>query len=393
MALIAAIVCTFMVLALGMALVSMSTYELKATREQGDTISLRNIAEAGVEQAFRKMNAEPTWRATNASDANFNDAPITATVDGATKTLGTFTVDPIVDQGGDYVQVTAHGYSPSATAANRLEKTVRVTAYKKWGTPFSAAAFGKNGIPLGNGQTDSYTSDVGGYYSQTPGTKGDVRTDSTDPSAITLGPQGISGGKVIFGPGTDLGDVTLDRNRIVDGDADETNDILAAPNTAVMPTVQIPSTAKELRTVSGFSSNTLSSGYLPEGEYWCNEINNSGNDKITMSGKVILYVKGPIAITGKGIVNTSAPANLQIYGTATCTSVKIAGNGNLSAAVYTPQADITLKGGGVYGDVFGALAGKTVSFDGNGTFLHYDEALQKVKGAVIGFRTKTWQED
>jgi hypothetical protein len=384
--------CTFLVLAMGMALVSMSTNELKATKEQGDTVGLRNIAEAGVDRSFQALAANPTWRCTDASDANFNNAPITATVGGATQTLGTFTVDPIQDQGGDYVLVTAHSYYPNATTAGRLEKRVRVTAYKKWGTPFSAAAFGKVGIPLGNGRTDSYTSEKGTYYSQTPGNHGDVRTDSTDPNAITLGPNGISGGKVIFGPGTDLADIDLDRSQIVDGDADESNDILVAPNAAVMPDVQIPSTAKELRTVSGFSSDTLSSGSLPAGEYWCDSINNSGNGMITVTGKVAIYVKGSISITGNGFVNTSAPEYLQIYGTTTCTSVKIAGNGNLSAAVYAPQAAITRNGGGASGDVFGALAGKTVSFDGTGTFLHYDEALQKVKGVVVGFRTKTWQE-
>jgi hypothetical protein len=384
--------CTFLVLAMGIALVSMSTNELKATKEQGDTVGLRNIAEAGVDRSFKALADNPMWRATDTTDANFNNAPITATVGGATQTLGTFTVDPIQDQGGDYVLVTAHAYYPNATTAGRLTKTVRVTAYKKWGTPFSAAAFGKSGVPLANGETDSYNSESGTYGGSNVGNKGDIRTDSTDPDSITIKSNGEANGKVIFGPGTDLSKVDLSKSRINDGDSDESNDILVAPNTAVMPDVTVPAAATELKTVSPFSSDNLTGGTLAAGTYWCNSINITGNSQLVLTGKVTIYVKGSISIGGNGIVNNGVPSDLQIYGTPACTSVDISGNGQLSAAVYAPQADIVLNGSGTNGQVFGALAGKTVSFNGNGTVLHYDEALQKVKGVVVGFRTKTWQE-
>lgn len=393
MALLAAIVCTMVVLALGMALVTLSTHDLKTTNEQGTMTSLRNVAEAGVDQAFKKLNTDPTWRSLDKNDANFNNAPLTATVDGVTKTLGTFTVDPIVEQGGDFVQVVAHAYHPNATDPNRLEKIVRVTAYKKWGMPFSAAAFGKSGVPLANGETDSYNSDNGSYGGANVGNKGDIRTDSTDPSSITIKNNGECNGKVIYGPGTDLSKVSLDKSRINDGDSDESNDIMVAPNTAVMPDVQLPSSGvTRLQNVPGFSSNTLTGGILPGGTYLCDSVDIKGKSMVAITGKVVLYVKGNISIGGNGIANLGAPADLQLYGLPTCTSVDISGNGQLSAAVYAPQADIVLNGGGSNGQVFGALAGNRVSFNGNGTVLHYDEALQKVKGTVLGFRTKTWQE-
>jgi len=392
MALVAAIMCTVLVLALGMALVSLSTHELKATTEQGTNISLRNIAEAGVDSAFRKLGTDPLWRSTNAADPAFNNAPVKATVDGVTKTLGTFTVDPIVEQGGDYVQVVAHAYYPNATAADKLAKTVRVTAYKKWSMPFSAAAFGKSGVPLANGQTDSYNSENGSYGGANVGNKGDIRTDSSDPDSIDIKTQGECNGKVIYGPGTNLNDVDLDTGRINDGDGNEANDILVAPSTATMPDVQIPAGTTALQNVSGQSDNILDGGILPAGSYWCDRIDIKGTSQVILAGKVVLYVKDRIAIGGNGIANFGPPANLQIYGLPTCKQVDISGNGVLSAAVYAPQADIVLNGSGENGQVFGALAGNTVSFNGKGTVLHYDEALQKVKGTVVGFRTKTWQE-
>lgn len=392
-ALVAAIICTFVILAMGMALVSLSTHDMRATDEQGTMIRLRNVAEAGVEQAFERLSADPTWRATDSTDADFNNTPITATVSGQTQTLGTFTVDPIVEQAGDFVQVVAHAYYPNATDSNRLVKTVRVTAYKKWGMPFSAAAFGKSGVPLANGETDSYSSDAGTYGGSNVGSRGDIRTDSTDPSSVTIKSNGQCNGKVIYGPGADLSRVSLDTGRINDNDSDEANDVMSAPNTAVMPDVEVPTTGvTELRDVAGFSSNTLSGGTLPAGKYVCDAVSITGNSRVTLLGPVVLYVKGSIAIGGNGIINSGVPADLQIYGTPQCTSVSISGNGQLSAAVYAPQADIVLNGGGTNGQVFGALAGNRVSFNGNGTVLHYDEALQRVKGSVIGFRTKTWQE-
>ena len=403
-ALIMALCFTMVVLAIGIAMLSLSTNELTATKAQGDTVTMRNLAETGVDRAMARMNAEPTWRCADPanssnSDPAYKDVPVTARVNGVDQTLGTFTVDKIEDLGGDYIRVTARGYYPNATAANKQAKQVRLTAYKRWGTPFSAAAFGKNGVPLANGETDSYNSDNGAYGGSNVGTKGDIRTDSTDPGSIEILSRGECNGKVIYGPGTDLSQVNLDKSRINDGDANEGNDILIAPHTAVMPDVTMPAGTRSLKE-AGYPSNTLSGGELAAGTYWCDSIAINGQGYVSVTGKVILYVKYKIGIGGQGMLNSGVPADLQIYGLPTCTSVAISGNGGLKAAVYAPQADIVLNGGGNNdeedpntGQVFGALAGKTVSFNGFGTVLHYDEALQNVKGTVIGFRTKTWEED
>lgn len=73
------------------------------------------------------------------------------------------------------------------------------------------------------------------------------------------------------------------------------------------------------------------------------------------------------------------PISLQIYGTraataATRQSIDISGNGQLSAVVYAPNADISAKGGGNSGGVFGSLIGNSLTFTGNEMF-YYDESL------------------
>jgi hypothetical protein len=291
------------------------------------------------------------------------------------------------------VQVTARGYTPSAAAPNAIAKQVRVIAYKRWGTPFSAAAFGRAGVPLANGDTDSYNSANGGYSAQAHGSKGDIRTDSTSPGSITIYNNGYCGGNVIYGPSTNLNAVTLDRSRIA-------GSVMAAPCSATMPDVTVPAGAAPISSITGGSNTISGTMSIPAGTYYCDSISLSGHSAVTTTGRVYLYVTGNMSIGGNGILNngdvaggSSLASNLIIYGTPTCTSVSISGNGALTAAVYAPQADIVLNGGGSSGEVYGSLAGKTVSFNGNGTVLHYDEALQEVRGVVTGMSPKSWEED
>lgn len=398
-ALVAAIGFTIVILAVGMAITLMATQEQRATRGSGDTISLRNIAEAGIDRALNEMNRNPQWRCTGSPSA-YTNMPLSVVVGEMNTSLGTFTVDPIVDLGGDYVQVTGHGYWPTAHALGGREKQVRVIAYKKWGTPFSAAAYGREGVPLANGDTDSYDSDHGGYSSQGHGNQGDIRTDSTNPSSITIYNNGYCNGKVIYGPGTDLSSVNLDRGRITDGDSDETNDVLKAAEKATAPDVVVPADARAISTINWGNNSITGSMLIPAGTYYCDGISLNGNECVRTTGQVILYVRGNMSIGGNGILNnndanggSSLASNLILYGTSACTSVTISGNGALTGAVYAPSADIVLNGGGSSGEVYGALAGKTVSFNGNGTVLHYDIALQSLKGVVTGFRPKSWEEE
>lgn len=108
-----------------------------------------------------------------------------------------------------------------------------------------------------------------------------------------------------------------------------------------------------------------------------------------------IYTAGDVSIAGGGIANANEPANFMLFGTRPQGSsppqdINISGNGNLSAVVYAPGADVTLNGGGSSGHVYGAVVGNTVKLTGGSNF-HYDEAL---KDLDLGdtFRLHTWQE-
>ncbi len=127
---------------------------------------------------------------------------------------------------------------------------------------------------------------------------------------------------------------------------------------------------------------TGSNGVSTTGQAFMKTLNNASLD---------LYVAGTITLTGNGILNgtppldshgdptkaqTNAsvqpPSNFTIWGTSTTSqTVRISGNGAISAVIYAPNGDITVNGNG---DVMGAIIGNTVTLSGNGIF-HYDEAL------------------
>lgn len=106
--------------------------------------------------------------------------------------------------------------------------------------------------------------------------------------------------------------------------------------------------------------------------------------KVGGSGKILLennatlkiYTPGSIDISGAGIANSGAPANVQIWGTRSSGSIgqeiKLAGSGALNAVVYAPEAELTMPGGTHFG---GAAVVRTAKFTGSGAF-HYDESLK-----------------
>ena len=128
------------------------------------------------------------------------------------------------------------------------------------------------------------------------------------------------------------------------------------------------------------------------------DITVTGNGQITVAPGVnaTVYFDKNVDIEGNGIINTNnQPANLLFYGvqpsSGTTPYVKLAGNGEITAAVYAPGHDVTIKGGGSSGHVFGSVVGKTVTMNGV-TNLHYDEALGS-NGLINNYQIVSWFED
>lgn len=107
-----------------------------------------------------------------------------------------------------------------------------------------------------------------------------------------------------------------------------------------------------------------------------------------------LWIGGDLTLTGQGVTNPyQNAASAQIYGTAAVPSgstgtqsFKIAGNGQLSATVWAPNADLTIVGNGA---VFGSFVANTVTASGNAEF-HYDESL--ATNGTGKFSIALWRE-
>src|SRR5438552_2940612 len=114
------------------------------------------------------------------------------------------------------------------------------------------------------------------------------------------------------------------------------------------------------------------------------------------AGNAQIYFAGDFSVAGNGIVNSNnQPGDLQLYGIKppdnVTQTVSLGGNAQLTAAVYAPDANVTVNGSGSSGHVFGSIVGKTVVMNGV-TNLHYDEALG-IGGPVTNYKIVSWFED
>ena len=159
-----------------------------------------------------------------------------------------------------------------------------------------------------------------------------------------------------------------------------------------------------LSSVSLSGNQTLTLAGNPDGSPSYIELYVPGNISVTGNSEIILgagvkatiYFQGDVNISGKGMMNpANQPANLLLYGVPPLNGntphVTLGGNGQISAAVYAPDYDVTVNGGGNSGHVFGSVVGKNVSMTGV-TNLHYDEALGNA-GLINNYQIVSWVED
>ncbi|HVJ06184.1 MAG TPA: pilus assembly PilX N-terminal domain-containing protein [Candidatus Saccharimonadales bacterium] len=146
----------------------------------------------------------------------------------------------------------------------------------------------------------------------------------------------------------------------------------------------------------GYGNITISGGakvtFAPGGTYLINSISLSGNSKISTGTSnttpVILNISGknqstPIDFTGGTVTNISSggvptPINLQIQYAGTG-NVKLSGGSQTAAAVYAPNAPISLSGGSNF---YGSLIGSTIT-DTGGTSIFYDRELGSTSSPTL----------
>lgn len=132
--------------------------------------------------------------------------------------------------------------------------------------------------------------------------------------------------------------------------------------------------------------------------YVTGDISSTGNSQIVLQPgvKAKIYFAGNATITGNGLVNiNNQPGDLLLYGVTPLSNatrtLNLGGNGQLSAAVYAPDYDVSIHNSGVRGTVSGSFVGKTVTMTGV-TDLHYDEALG-AGGVINNYKIVSWFED
>jgi len=250
---------------------------------------------------------------------------------------------------------------------------------------------------------------------------GDVATDGNVVNTLSVGNADIKGkvktgpnGTIAIGPNGSVGD----RPWVEGGNHGIKPGWSANDMNVVFPPVTLPATtwlpkSKDNQRINGISYDYVfrtSGDYsISDGGniYVTNNVNvrlrvtssfsmNGNEDQIRIApvnASLKIYMEGSsFKIAGQGVVNESGnAANFYYFGLPSNTELKFNGNAAFTGAVYAPNTDFTLGGGGndTY-DFIGASVSKTVKMNGKFNF-HYDENLAKV-GGHRGFIPTRWKE-
>ena len=283
-----------------------------------------------------------------------------------------------------YVDVIAQG----GIIGTNIQTTVSVRLTPTFFNPFMYGAFGDEGVSLtGNGTFDSYNSCDGPYdVNNNVGTEGGVGTNATGFGVIELDGNAAVNGDATVGPGGNVSDIDDSSNNGITGTLS-----VAGTLQDMTPLTDPGCSTDETLVVNGNGAKTFTAGtyQLPAisidgnanidvfGDVtFCvaGNVNTAGNAVLTINpgASLTMYVGGNITLSGNGIVNAGqGPEDFLIYGTATTSSITIAGNGNMHGAIHAPEADISVTGNG---DIYGSVIGDTVTVTGNGD-IHFDECL------------------
>lgn len=296
--------------------------------------------------------------------------------------------------------------------------TVAVAQAKK---EFCGAVVGLDSVVVtGNGSTDSYDSSQGPYDPATAGSQagmcsngwiemsgnGTVNGDLNTSDSIALTGDATVNGSAFYGPEHEI---DMSGNAGVSGETRNTGEGVDEENYRARPyrpeprwytpSSDVPLTNSGNLAYQGGRLSLADDDVLElsGGSYHFRDISLSGNAVIhlrgdatlyvdqdfTVSGNakfithdpMTLYVDQDFSLSGNGIINVSQrPSDLQIYMTGALgegRQMDVSGNGDLYAAVWAPNADVTYSGNG---DLYGMLVGRTVELTGNGS-IHYDESL------------------
>ncbi|MGZ0657204.1 DUF7305 domain-containing protein [Coraliomargarita sp. W4R53] len=410
-ALITAMIFSFVVVTLMGSYLYLTSSEYRVSTRSYLLGASFNLAEGGVDRALNALSANDDTGWGTGTDADgrsywaqrFGSYDLGGNIEGFINVV-------ILNPTGSSPEIFSEGEA-SGHVAGIITKQVRV-ALSSGFYPFMNGFNSKQGIVLkGNNVTfDSYDSREGSYGWGNINSEITVATISVESDAIDIGNADVygyvatGGGQPNVGP---QGSVTTYANQ---GKVD--NSRITTDFYAEFPNISVPILNTPVTSIP-------SSGVVTGGDYelssWSmsgkNSLYISGDTRIVVTGdisisgkayisiasgaSVEIYVQGDAAIGGQGIVNSSqVPLQLVLLGThATegAQTISISGNGYLAAAVYAPNANVTLNGGGSSGRVYGAVTAHSAKLTGNSHF-SYDEALENYNMGGGGFQVDEWTE-
>lgn len=400
-----------------------------------------NLAESGLEQAMwsigKAVDGDATaWNGWTTSGAN------------AWRKFTGFTFDA---NSTGYVRVYVRNYNLSSAPAviaratitpasgADIEKWVMVSLFQR--SMFVNGLVAKDTLTFsgGNAVVDSYDSRLGAYNANLGGGKynkyargsagsasvavssftlsnssiyGNVAIGSKDYSGLSVGPNGRVGDFSATAGSIDYGRVTTDfTTNFDDVTAPSTvGYIIGSVGSTTLPrggdlpaadgvyyydvsSISISGNAsKRLNIATG--TDVVIRITAPAGSTGI-DVKGSASINVLSGATLAVYTNSDVAIAGNGVANANDPASFYLYSTKTASSsgvqdIKIAGNGQLSAVVYAPNADLTMNGGGSSGHVLGSAIADTITVTGGSEF-HYDESLSdSTSGNPFG--VSTWSE-
>jgi hypothetical protein len=347
-----------------------SSYIQSSDRNKKKIVAF-NMAEAGFDQAYYNVkNSVVSSFPYSGSYTSMNSTGI----QGGYQTT-------ITDMGSNIRKIQVTGYSPAQSSTSDRVESRTIVGYIQMGTSsaFNFGVFAKDDIQMsGNAEVDSYNSTNGAYGGSNVGSNGDIGTDSTGSSTVSLSGNVEIHGDVVTGMGsTPSSVISTSGNAEIDGTQ-------SAASALVNPQT-ITGSGTDLGSLSVSGNNTYT---LAAGTYSITNLSISGNGRISASGPVTLYISGSVSIAGNGIgTSSSKPPNMLIYVTGS-SNVSISGNGNLYAGIYAPNSRVSNTGNG---EIYGAVVADTYHQSGNGD-VHFDEALKEVQGGTSATSMLSWQE-
>lgn len=389
--------------------IKLAHHELRMSNIQFYSNESVNLAEAGLEEALHALNYHlwQDWQRSG-DEARYSARDLNLGR-GAT---GEF--HALIENRSTDPVVTAEGKVTSASGLTSTRQ-IRITLRKR--TYFANGITSRYTITFsgGNAHVDSYFSSEGPFSSTRRRDRGNVASVSVETDAIELGNGHIWGYVFTGGEWPDVrngsirgedtpSDISIDTNRIArDFSAEFPFPKDPPPHTVYYEKINsgmsLGTPGATEPTVIKVGSIKMQDDLQIQGPVILIVEGNasfSGSGGLTVqdepNARLRVYINGDFSISGKGMGNeTRIPENLVIFGmNDTHQSFDLGGNARWEAAVYAPNANLKLNGGGNDGHMSGAVVGKNVTINGGSKF-HYDENLADFTDA-FGFALDDWQE-